>query len=68
MVIIRDLGVWSHYIGDGSQPMHVSVHYNGWGNYPNPNGYTMAKIHAYFEGEYVRRPTDIFLPVTWDVT
>jgi hypothetical protein len=55
MLTIRDIGVWSHYIGDGSQPLHVSVHFNGWGNYPNPNGYTMAKIHAYFEGEFVRR-------------
>lgn len=52
---LRDLGVWSHYGGDASQPLHVSVHYNGWGNYPNPNGYTTSKIHAYFEGEFVRR-------------
>jgi hypothetical protein len=30
---IRDIGIWSHYVGDASQPLHVSVHYNGWGNY-----------------------------------
>jgi hypothetical protein len=35
---IRDIGIWSHYVGDASQPMHVSVHFNGWGDYPNPNG------------------------------
>ncbi len=52
---IRDLGYWSHFVGDASQPMHVSVHYNGWGDYPNPNNYTSKKIHAYFEGEFVRR-------------
>lgn len=52
---LRDLGVWSHYGGDASQPLHVTVHYNGWGNYPNPNGYTTKKIHAYFEGEFVKR-------------
>ncbi len=52
---LRDLGVWSHYGGDASQPLHVSVHYNGWGNYPNPEGYTTKKIHAYFEGEFVKR-------------
>lgn len=52
---LRDLGVWSHYGGDASQPLHVTVHYNGWGNYPNPEGYTMKKIHAYFEGEFVKR-------------
>lgn len=52
---LRDLGVWSHYGGDASQPLHVSVHYNGWGNYPNPEGYTTKKIHAHFEGEFVKR-------------
>ena len=51
---LRDLGVWAHYVGDGSQPMHVSVHFNGWGAYPNPNGYTMEKVHAPFEGAFVR--------------
>lgn len=51
---LRDLGVWSHYPGDASQPLHVSVHYNGWGDYPNPQGFTTRKIHAYFEGEFVR--------------
>ncbi|MDR3512314.1 MAG: S1/P1 Nuclease [Caulobacteraceae bacterium] len=51
---LRDLGVWAHFVGDGSQPMHVTVHYNGWGPYPNPNGYTMDRIHAPFEGAFVR--------------
>jgi hypothetical protein len=35
--------------------MHVSVHYNGWGRYPNPDGYTQERVHAPFEGDYVRR-------------
>jgi hypothetical protein len=52
---LRDIGVWSHYVGDGSQPLHVSVHYNGWGNFPNPNGYTLStKTHAAFESTFVR--------------
>jgi hypothetical protein len=51
---LRDLGVWSHYVGDGSQPMHVSVHYDGWKNYPNPHGYTQDHVHALFEGAFVR--------------
>ena len=51
---IRDLGVWAHYVGDASQPMHVSIHYNGWGkDYPNPHGYTLDPIHGPFEGAYV---------------
>lgn len=51
---IRDLGTWSHFVGDGSQPMHASVHYDGWGNFPNPQGYPSAPgFHARFEGAYV---------------
>jgi hypothetical protein len=54
-LILSDLGDWSHYVGDGSQPMHVSIHYNGWGAYPNPNGYTQDKVHVPYEGEFVRQ-------------
>jgi hypothetical protein len=52
---IRDIGIWSHYVGDASQPLHVTVHFNGWGDYPNPNGYSESKtIHADFESSFVR--------------
>jgi hypothetical protein len=52
---LRDIGYWSHFVGDGSQPLHVTVHFNGWGNYPNPKDYTNAtSTHAAFEGAFVR--------------
>jgi len=52
---IRDLGYWAHFVGDASQPMHASVHYDGWGNFPNPDGFTTAKgTHGHFEGAFVR--------------
>jgi hypothetical protein len=52
---IRDIGIWSHYVGDASQPLHVSIHYNGWGDFPNPDGFTDSKkVHAHFEGEFVK--------------
>jgi hypothetical protein len=42
-----------HYVGDGSQPLHVTVQYNGWTG-PNPNGYTTAHtIHSQFESAFV---------------
>jgi hypothetical protein len=42
-----------HYIGDGSQPLHDSIHHDGWQG-PNPNGYTRdPKIHGRFESQYV---------------
>ena len=53
---LRDIGYWGHFIGDGSQPLHVSIHFNGWGNGPNPNGYTQSQtIHADFETAFVNQ-------------
>ena len=54
-LILSDIGALAHYVGDGSQPLHVSLHYNGWGDFPNPNNYTRAAIHGPFEGEFVAR-------------
>ncbi len=46
-------GWLGHYVGDGSQPLHTSVQYNGWIG-PNPNGYTTAhSIHSQFESQFV---------------
>jgi hypothetical protein len=54
VLILRDIGYWGHFVGDASQPLHVSVHFNGWGDYPNPNNYTQSKaIHAKFESDFV---------------
>jgi hypothetical protein len=58
-LILRDLGDWSHFVADGSQPLHVTNHYNGWGDGPNPNGYTTARtLHAQFEGALVQQVAD----------
>ena len=35
--------------------MHVSIHYNGWGPFPNPDGFTQDRIHASLEGIYVHQ-------------
>jgi hypothetical protein len=54
MLTLRDIGYWSHFVADGSQPLHVSIHYNGWGQYPNPQNYSNSKtIHARFETTFV---------------
>jgi len=46
-------GWLGHYVGDGSQPLHTTIQYNGWTG-PNPNGYTTDhKIHWQFEGPFV---------------
>jgi hypothetical protein len=46
-------GWLGHYVADGSQPLHVTIQYNGWTG-PNPNGYTTEhKIHSQFETMFV---------------
>src|ERR1700676_3862268 len=51
--IIFYAGWLGHYVADGSQPLHTTIHYNGWVG-PNPKGYTTEHgIHAKFESTYV---------------
>ncbi len=52
-LIFRTIGELGHFVGDGSQPLHVTSHYNGWGDGPNPNNYSTARLHGPFEGELV---------------
>jgi hypothetical protein len=51
--IVFYAGWLGHYVGDGSQPLHVTVQYNGWTG-PNPHGYTTDhEIHYEFESPFV---------------
>ena len=53
--IIFYMGWLGHYVGDGSQPLHTSIQYDGWVG-PNPDGYTTQHgIHAEFESSLVDR-------------
>jgi len=64
--ILQTIGDLSHFVGDGAQPLHVTVHYNGWGDFPNPQGYTTARIHGPFESEFVFenvKPADVTMKV-----
>ena len=56
-LILRDMGILGHYIGDGSQPHHTTIHYNGWDrNTPNPEGFTTSRqTHGMFEGAFTAR-------------
>jgi hypothetical protein len=55
-------GWLGHYVGDGSQPLHVTIQYDGWVG-PNPNGYTTDHhIHSLFESTFVDaaiNPSDV---------
>jgi hypothetical protein len=52
--IVYYAGVLGHYVGDGSQPLHATIHYNGWTTSSNPDLNTREPLHWRFEGEYVR--------------
>jgi hypothetical protein len=56
-------GWLGHYVGDGSQPLHVSRDYNGWVEPENPHGYTREHhIHSQFESDFVAaviKPSDV---------
>jgi len=61
-LVLQTIGRLSHYVADGSQPLHVTHHYNGWAEGPNPEGFTRERIHSRFEGELVAagvRLTDV---------
>jgi hypothetical protein len=55
------MGVMGHYVGDGAQPLHTTVHFNGWVG-DNPKHYTAGPvtgmertfIHSWIDGGYFR--------------
>jgi hypothetical protein len=56
--IIYLAGVMGHFITDLGNPLHCTVHHNGWAEgYPNPNGYPTVReahgLHSRFESQYV---------------
>ena len=56
-LIMRDMGYLGHYVGDGAQPHHTTIHYNGWSrDTPNPEGFTTSRqTHGQFEGAFTAR-------------
>ncbi len=37
--IVEMMGVMGHFVGDGAQPLHTTIHHNGWAG-DTPEGYT----------------------------
>ncbi|HEX8297948.1 MAG TPA: hypothetical protein VF594_02205 [Rubricoccaceae bacterium] len=51
--IINDAGLLGHYVADGSNPHHTTVHHDGWVG-ENPQGFTTERgFHSRFEGQFV---------------
>ncbi len=51
--VLEMMGLLSHFVGDGSQPLHTTIQYNGWVG-PDPRGFTRShRIHWQFESKFV---------------
>ena len=49
------MGVLGHFVGDGSQPLHTTKHFNGWVG-DNPKNFTTRQnFHAWIDGGYFRK-------------
>lgn len=48
-------GLLGHYVGDAAQPLHSTVHHDGWNRHlPNPHGFrTRGGLHREFETQLV---------------
>jgi hypothetical protein len=54
-------GVMAHYVGDASQPLHMTIHLNGWAaGVPNPKQFsTQRDIHSRYETGYVNAAIEV---------
>jgi hypothetical protein len=53
--VINDAGILGHYVADGANPHHTTIHFNGWdAGTSNPQGYTTDRtFHRRFESDFV---------------
>ncbi len=53
--VVFHMGILSHFVGDGAQPLHTTIHYNGWSG-ANPKGYTTSRqFHRRIDGGVLER-------------
>ena len=52
--VVYIMGVMGHFVGDGSQPLHVTVHRSGWVG-PNPHGYATTDFHTLIDGAFMAK-------------
>lgn len=55
---IQIAGMLGHFVGDATQPLHATIHHDGWdeSREPNPEGFrTKPGLHSQFETRLVER-------------
>ena len=52
--VVYRMGALSHFVGDASQPLHTTKHYNGWVG-KNPKEYTTSwQFHSWIDGGFFK--------------
>lgn len=53
--VIYVMGVLGHYVGDCAEPLHTTIHHNGWVG-ANPNGYTnWPGFHTWIDSGFINK-------------
>ena len=52
--IVYYAGVLGHFVGDGANPLHTTIHYNGWTTSLNPDRFSREPLHWRFESDYTQ--------------
>jgi hypothetical protein len=66
--LVYQMGVLGHFVGDCAQPLHTTVHHNGWVG-PNPHGYTTGSgIHSWIDGGFIAKAGITLTELTPKVT
>ncbi len=58
--VIYQMGVLGHYVGDCAQPLHLTIHHNGWVGENPENHSRWPGLHAWIDGGFPAK-TDIRL-------
>jgi len=51
--IVNDAGILGHYVADGANPHHTTIHYNGWAGDDGRFATLERSFHYRFEGAFV---------------
>ena len=57
--IVNDAGILGHYVADGSNPHHTTIHYNGWAGDDGRVADLERGFHYRFESAYVEAHLDL---------
>jgi hypothetical protein len=49
------MGVMGHYAGDSSQPLHTTLHFNGWAGENSEHYATNKTFHGWIDGGYIAK-------------